>query len=300
MISYFTAKDADAFPPSPQQNGDILYRLTLKELTVYGSHLGIPDRIIQEYAKSGPSKLESHNGFDYFCLNIPDFSDLTAPMNRTIIYFAPHFLVFASDDNPLLDNILDEAPTETASVQKLLLTFFDRLTREDFSQLEDLEQEISDLEEALITSKKQSCIKEIVLLRKKLMKLRRYYEQLASLFDVMEENLNGLLDKRDLRFVHILSGRVDRLDANVCNLRDYVTQVREAYQAQVDINLNSLMKLFTVITAIFSPLSLVAGWYGMNFDMPEYHWMLGYPIVIGVSGIIIVSCIILFKKNKWL
>lgn len=131
------------------------------------------------------------------------------------------------------------------------LLFFDRLTREDFSQLEDLEQEISDLEEALITSKKQSCIKEIVLLRKKLMKLRRYYEQLASLFDVMEENLNGLLDKRDLRFVHILSGRVDRLDANVCNLRDYVTQVREAYQAQVDINLNSLMKLFTVITAIF-------------------------------------------------
>ena len=34
----------------------------------------------------------------------------------------------------------------------------------------------------------------------------------------------------------------------------------------------------------------------MNFDMPEYHWMLGYPIVIGVSGIIIISCIILFKK----
>ena len=50
------------------------------------------------------------------------------------------------------------------------------------------------------------------------MKLRRYYEQLAPASLTLEENLNGLLDKRDLRFVHILSGRVDRLDANVCNL----------------------------------------------------------------------------------
>jgi magnesium transporter len=45
------------------------------------------------------------------------------------------------------------------------------------------------------------------------------------------------------------------------NLRDYVTQVREAYQAELDISLNNIMKIFTVITAFFSPLTLLVGWY---------------------------------------
>ena len=70
--------------------------------------------------------------------------------------------------------------------------------------------------------------------------------------------------------------------AGVLNLRDYVTQVREAYQAQIDINLNKVMKIFTVITSIFLPLTLIVGWYGMNLKMPEYSWVYGYPFVIGL------------------
>ena len=53
--------------------------------------------------------------------------------------------------------------------------------------------------------------------------------------------------------------------------------MREAYQAQLDYEQNQLMKAFTVLTAIFLPLSLIARWYGMNFSMPEYQWALGYP-----------------------
>ena len=79
-----------------------------------------------------------------------------------------------------------------------------------------------------------------------------------------------------------MSIRVDRLFHSVLNLQDYVTEVREAYQAQVDINLNQLMKLFTVITTICLPLTLIAGWYGMNFPMPEYTSSIGYPMVIAL------------------
>ena len=66
---------------------------------------------------------------------------------------------------------------------------------------------------------------------------------------------------------------------SVLNLRDYLSQVREAYQSQIDINLNNVMKIFTVITAIFLPLSLIAGWYGMNFNMPEYQSPYGLSLI---------------------
>ena len=61
------------------------------------------------------------------------------------------------------------------------------------------------------------------------------------------------------------------------------------------------MTVLTVITTIFMPLTLIAGWYGMNFvNMPELGWKYGYPVVIVVSAAVVAFCLILFKKKKWL
>lgn len=86
----------------------------------------------------------------------------------------------------------------------------------------------------------------------------------------------------------------------VINLRDYVSQVREAYQAQIDIGLNKIMKVFTVISAVFLPLTFLVGWYGMNFEsMPEFSWKYGYIFAIGLTLLIIVVCLVIFKRKKW-
>ena len=61
------------------------------------------------------------------------------------------------------------------------------------------------------------------------------------------------------------------------------------------------MTVLTVITSIFLPLSLIAGWYGMNFRyMPELDWRWSYPVVLVVSVLIVVFCLVLFKKKKWM
>ncbi|MEG0615297.1 MAG: CorA family divalent cation transporter, partial [Oscillospiraceae bacterium] len=90
-----------------------------------------------------------------------------------------------------------------------------------------------------------------------------------------------------------------RLFTSVNDLKEYTAHVRNSYQEQVNINLNLTMKLFTVISAIFLPLSLIVGWYGMNFTMPEFGWKFGYLGVILLSITIIGVTIALFKKNKW-
>jgi magnesium transporter len=61
------------------------------------------------------------------------------------------------------------------------------------------------------------------------------------------------------------------------------------------------MTVLTVITSIFMPLTLITGWYGMNFVyMPELQSPIAYPIVIAISVLIFVVCIIFFKLKKWL
>lgn len=75
---------------------------------------------------------------------------------------------------------------------------------------------------------------------------------------------------------------------------------REACQAQIDLEQNRLMRAFTVITALFLPLSLIAGWYGMNFThMPELDWRYGYPAVIVLSALVCVILLVWFRRRRW-
>ena len=95
--------------------------------------------------------------------------------------------------------------------------------------------------------------------------------------------------------------RVARLHSEALMLREYAGQIQDSYRAQVDIKQNKIMKTLTVVTTIFLPLSLIAGWYGMNFsNMPELHWAGGYPMVILLSLLIVTGCVILFKKKRFL
>ena len=105
-------------------------------------------------------------------------------------------------------------------------------------------------------------------------------------------------------FQRLLTGDMDRLDrylGAVRNLQEVVSQLREAYQSQLSIQQNELMKLFTLVTAVFLPLTLLTGWYGMNFaHIPELTWRYGYPAAIVVSAVIVVLLLWRFKKKHWL
>ena len=115
----------------------------------------------------------------------------------------------------------------------------------------------------------------------------------------MIENENDIFDGKTLRSFRMLYRRTERRFQNVLNLREAVTQVRESYEAEVDISLNTTMKIFTVVTTIFLPLTLIVGWYGMNFQMPEYGWKYGYLFVTAVSLLFILAGIVYFKKKRW-
>ena len=94
-----------------------------------------------------------------------------------------------------------------------------------------------------------------------------------------------------------MTDRADRLTGRTVHLIDYAQQVKEAYQGQVDAQQNKNMQFLTVVSTIFFPLTLITGWYGMNFkDMPGLEN--GYPAVAILSILVVAGCIFLFKKKK--
>ncbi|AWW26614.1 CorA family divalent cation transporter [Acetobacterium carbinolicum] len=276
--------------------------LDFQSLPAVSGRLGISDRLVDECLNNRSSKLDSYDGYDFITLNLPMTIAQDYKPKRIGIYFRLDLLVFVSDRIDFINDIVVTSQTEGIKIQslgKFFHLFFDKITIDDREVLVSIEEEITSLEEEFIVSIKDDLVDYLVTFRKRLLNLKQYYEQLVEISEAIEENENNLIDKKELRYFKILTNRVNRLFTNVLNLRDYGTQVREAYQAQLDINLNKVMKIFTVVTSIFLPLTLIVGWYGMNIMMPEFHWEYGYPFVIVLCVVVVMGTLLYFKKNKW-
>ncbi|KAF5073027.1 Cobalt/magnesium transport protein CorA [anaerobic digester metagenome] len=275
---------------------------TYEEMEARANTWGISMKILDEARRFGYAKYDSFENFDCISLEMPDFEKVMISFGSVIIYLEKgRAFFFTSQKDRVLDVLEESAKSlgEKISLNRIIYLFFEAQTREDYQVFDSLEKEIMDLEQALITSQKHNCVSDIISLRKRLMFLKRYYEQYLNVLDILGENENGIFDGKTLRSFKMLNRRTERRFQSVLNLRDSVTQVRESYEAEVDISLNSTMKVFTVVTTIFLPLTLIVGWYGMNFTMPEYDWKYGYATVIVISVLFIIGGIYFFKKNKW-
>ena len=263
------------------------------------------DAKVLDYIHEG--QIEAFEGFEDFDLIAFDWYDVrserTAASQMLLYLDREDLFVFCEDDaaEDAAQAALLVPEEEALSNEQVLHRFFVRLLRGDMAHLDRLEADISDGETEVLTGAHEAYLDRIIAWRRELLRLKRYYEQLSALLDELAANENQLLTRPVRRPMVILGSRMDRYLGAVRNLQDIISQMREAYQSQLAIQQNQLMKLFTVVTAVFLPLTLLVGWYGMNFvGMPELHWKYGYPAVILVSVGIVAALVIYFKKKKWL
>lgn len=230
--------------------------------------------------------------------DIYDINDLGVDPGEVIIYFSQDELLFFCE-NKNVHEIINMNVRIFESTEKTFIYFLEELFLKDLDFLEEMENQIETLEYGMLTIEKIKCLDEILSYRKKLSSLKKYYGHLVLVTEEIVLNENRLITNDGIKHFQLINNKLDRLELNVLNLKEYLSQVRETYQAQIDIEQNRLMKFFTIITSIFLPLTLIVGWYGMNFDMPEYSWKYGYSIVAVLSFVVILVSLIYFKKKEW-
>ena len=272
----------------------------LGEMTAY------MDERVSRHLHEGQS--EAFEGFEEFDLIAFDWYDVHSDWtedSRFLLYLdREHLLCFCEEERgrrrarEIFSGLEEE---QNLSHPQRLYRFFARLLNGDMDHLDQLEGEIVQGEEAVLSRGDDTCPERGVAWRPGLLRLRRYYEQLDSIFRELAENENGLLQREQARRFANLGNRTERYLNSVQALRESVAHLREAYQSQLSIRQNDLMKVFTVVTAVFLPLTLLTGWYGMNFTyMPELHWRYGYPVMVVLGVVIVAGLIYWFKRKKWL
>ena len=235
---------------------------------------------------------------------IPDRSDLLESSNRFAFALDERGIVFIDHDGyaaSLVKRIAATKKWRYPGLERFIYDFLETIISGDLNMLERYEDEITIIEDRILEGNLTGELERNNEIRGELLKLKMYYEQLIDLGQELAENENDFFMSDNLRFFELFTARVTRLQRLVSTLKEYTMQVRELYQSELSVKQNRIMTVLTVVTTIIMPLTLVTGWYGMNFKyMPELDSPLAYPVVIGVVILMAISGIIYFKKKKWL
>ncbi len=235
---------------------------------------------------------------------IPDRDDLQGRDFRFAFALDEKGVVFIDDSGKaaeMIETIRRTKRWRRPSLERFLYDFLELIVDRDLTLMERYEVELNRIEDAILSTQGQGDLVRVNEIRSDIRGLLVHYEQIIDMTQELEENENGFFSEENLRYIHLFMNLMARRHDSAVSLRDHTMQVRDLYNSQLERHQNRIMTLLTVITTIFMPLTLIAGWYGMNFRyMPELDWRLGYPAVIAVSAAVIVFCLILFKRKKWL
>lgn len=252
------------------------------------------------------TSVDTYDDFSFGIINVVNVMNVKEPRDRIAFLMKKKqfILVKLVDEDDSCRAMFESAIgrfKQNATLGKVIFGILESLLLNGNKPLENTEQKIMKMEQRLVNGSIDYHLnKEIFHLRNELSILRNYYEQLIDIGEELQENANDLFAEEELRYFRIFTVKSERLSNNTQALSESLIHLREALDASMNYSSNRTMQLFTVVTTIFLPLTLIVGWYGMNFtNMPELTWKYGYLTIIIVSILVVTVCLILFKKKKY-
>ena len=167
--------------------------------------------------------------------------------------------------------------------------------------LDTVSETMDELEDQIFEVFKPESIENIFYIKKQLLQLRRTVTPLRDVFNTMLRREQPIFARETHIYFHDVFDHVIRVADTIDTLRDMLSSIMDAYLSVSNNRMSMVMKRLTSISTILMSVTLIAGIYGMNFDvMPELRWPFGYAYAIGLILVVAGSLTIFLKKVKWL
>ena len=166
--------------------------------------------------------------------------------------------------------------------------------------LEEYSERIEALDEAVVNHRTLETIARIHALRTDLLALRRAIWPHRELFNALVRDPYPLVQPATHFFLRDCFDHVVQIIDLVETYREMCSDLTDYAMMTASNRLNEVMKVLTIIATLFIPLSFIASWYGMNFEMPELKWRFGYPFVASLMGLVALSLLAYFWHRGWI
>jgi magnesium transporter len=215
------------------------------------------------------------------------------------------FVLFDKESDFMYEEIVQKALErirQNATPERMTASILEHILFKGNEELVFTENIIIALEKQVLKLEHADDISsEITALRTRVSTLKNFYDQMIDVGEILQENTNDIFRDEELRFLKNFTTKAERMKERSQGLNDNLIHIWEVLDASMNNKLNDTMKVLTIISIIFQPLTMITGWYGMNFKyMWELDWKYGYlfVIILNILIVTVISCI--FKKKKLL
>ncbi|OWA34671.1 magnesium and cobalt transport protein CorA [Saccharibacillus sp. O16] len=274
--------------------------ITQLQLT-FGLHdLAVEDMLNEEEQRP---KIEIYDNHYFIVVNSIRFDNEEIFMRALNIFLGRHFVITLTRQK--IHELRTVKPImweeEVHAPDRFMYLLIDRVIDNFFAVGDRIEDQIERLEEDILMHTKRTHLNDIIGLRAEILWLKKVLVPQREVINILNKKDLRLIDDELQKYFSDIYENAVKVSEAFDTYRDLMGNLREAYQSSISNSANEIMKIFTVITTIFMPLTVVTGIYGMNFDhMPELHWTYGYPMVIGLMIVLGLTMYFLFRKKGWL
>jgi len=278
---------------------ELCHRLEIDKLTIENIH-----------AATGRPKVEEYPKYMFFHVKsaLPTENDSTL-LNQEQISFVLGENYLISFQEKAADHFSDvrdrivkaRGKIRTKGADFLLFRMLEAIIDNYFEVLESITEKIERIDERIHNKSNKLIFKEIEIEKRKLIELRKIVLPIRDITIQLESSESIFLDKANFRYFSNLksscASALEEIDANK-QILEGLTNLYYAVQGQ---RMNEIMKVLTIVSAIFIPLTFIVGVYGMNFEnIPELKYQNGYFIIMACMLILGISLLAYFIKRGWL
>ena len=252
-------------------------------------------------------KAEEYEGYLFFTLKmLYRITGMEIDYEQVSFVLGNNFLIsFQEKEGDLFDGFRDRIKLDLGKVRKkqadyLLYRLIDIIVDNYYNVLDRVGDLIEEIEENVYENPSNKTFHKIQLLKKELIYLRKaLYPLREALSKVVKGESEFILDE-NIRYYSDVYDHVSHLIDSLDTYKDLTSSLLDIHINAMNTKMNEVMKVLTVISTIFMPLTFIVGVYGMNFDiMPELKWPFGYYGVWAVMILLVVGMLLFFKRKKW-
>ncbi len=204
---------------------------------------------------------------------------------------------------PVIERIrASSGKTRRNGTDYLLYALMDLIIDHYLLIAERIGDKMDELEDYIVQERaNQQTLATLYTLKRELAYIRRVVNPVRDIVGVLLREESDLIQHSTLPFLRDLADHVNQLTELLDSYREQIAGLMDVYYSIVNNRMNSVMKTLTIVSAIFIPLTFIAGIYGMNFDnMPELRTQTGYFWTLAAMTAIAIGEIIYFKRKKWM
>ncbi len=255
-------------------------------------------------------KVDEYQESDLIYITLNEFYfDPEKKLKRDQISFVlgENFLIsFQEEEGDYFEVIRERIRNAKGRVRKksadyLTYTLIDSVVDSYYLVLDHYSTELENIENEIFEQKNKNHLTKIHHINKDLIYLRRSIAPLKEVvFKLMKEDI--ILIKNDSKiFLRDLQDHINQIVNQIDVDREYLSDLIQTNMANMNSHLNEIIKVLTLISTIFIPLTFIVGVYGMNFEnLPELGWQYGYFGIWGLMILITLIQFVIFKRKKWL